>query len=313
MKINIEHNFTIQAAQKIVERCTPEVMRDMRFIVVDAGDGAYYFRTDNMRGLFNFMKWALNVCEDLGYPTFKISLASSPVLLKTGSAFYIHRDAHAFIMRSFNLEYGVELVPFGTGSLFAYPRNCIKGTDAYRSTWIGLRFRGIRSALWETLTETGWVGPLSKRYMEEQLRRKDKTLRSMSEQQVGAIEPDVNPWDDDEDEIVPTGLSQARALAVAWNLEEDLAQSEKPKKPERKCVTAKPKPKPTPKTQPKVCVVPQAQETQSVTGSNEETSRRLLNMTQMIVDLLRRERNLPIRVDMTMQVCIGSKSAKFEV
>ena len=44
MKINIEHNFTIQAAQKIVERCTPEVMRDMRFIVVDAGDGAYYFR-----------------------------------------------------------------------------------------------------------------------------------------------------------------------------------------------------------------------------------------------------------------------------
>lgn len=313
MKINIEHNFTIQAAQKIVERCTPEVMRDMRFIVVDAGDGAYYFRTDNMRGLFNFMKWALNVCEDLGYPTFKISLASSPVLLKTGSAFYIHKDAHAFIMRSFNLEYGVELVPFGTGSLFAYPRNCIKGTDAYRSTWIGLRFRGIRSALWETLTETGWVGPLSKRYMEEQLRRKDKTLRSMSEQQVGAIEPDVNPWDDDEDEIVPTGLSQARALAVAWNLEEDLAQSEKPKKPERKCVTAKPKPKPTPKTQPKVCVVPQAQETQPVTGSNEETARRLLNMTQMIVDLLRRERNLPIRVDMTMQVCIGSKSAKFEV
>ena len=307
MKINIEHNFTIQAAQKIVERCTPEVMRDMRFIVVDAGDGAYYFRTDNMRGLFNFMKWALNVCEDLGYPTFKISRASSPVLLKTGNAFYIHRDAHAFILRSFNLEYGVELVPFGTGSLFAYPRNCVKGTDAYRSTWIGLRFRGIRNAFWETLTETGWVGPLSKRYMEEQLRRKDKALQAMSEQQLSAVEPDVDPWDD-EDEVVPTGLSQARALAVAWNFEEDLAQSEKPKKPEHKRAAAKPKP--TPKAQPKVCVMPQ--ETQQDVDSNEETARRLLSMTQMIVDLLRRDRNLPIRVDMTMQVCIGSKSVKFE-
>ena len=147
--------------------------------------------------------------------------------------------------------------------------------------------------------------------MEEQLRRKDKTLRSMSEQSGIPVEPKLEQWDDDEDEVVPTGLSQARALAVAWNLEEDLAQSEKPKKPERKRAAAKPKSKPTPKAQPKVCVMPQ--ETQPVTDSNEETARRLLNMTQMIVDLLRRERNLPIRVDMTMQVCIGSKSAKFEV